>query len=288
MAKLFNRFSLQSVKSAGLLKHGLDKMMTEIEGQVTDILSALASISEVAPLTFYADYQGTIDPTDQLPLEIAIKRFSGDTDVTTNAVWSIASTTGDITASIGAATGILEITAVGTSGTITVSSTLNGIVKTRLVQITKSVASPPTTSGGGTGGGTTSSDTSFSSINSASHAAISDELPVTVSSSGTVTLSATLLVRTARSAPLGTYQVWGKWQWWNGAAWTDLAAEVASSPSAIVQQPETIIELVEGNLTVNDSKSGLGAGTSQKFRLMARNDSGTRIMTFVGTASAVP
>jgi len=263
------------------------QIKTILETQETLQDLALASLSEVAPITITADYQGTVD-ANQLPYEVAIKRFYGDTDVTTDTAWSVATTTGDITASIGAATGILSISDVGTSGTLTVSSDYNGVIKTRLVPVTLTLSAPPTSSGGGTGGGTTSSDTTFNSISSTSHTAISDELTVTVSSSGTVTLSASLLVRTNRAAPTGTFPVKGKWQWWDGAAWVDLAAEVESDPDCEVTQPETIYEIQPGDLTVNDSKSGLGAGSSQKFRLMARNTSGTRTMSFSGTASAVP
>ena len=289
-------FELPRLPSTGLTSQPPERqqiwwqeVVEAIEGQINDLALAISSLSEVAPLTFTADYQGAIDPANQLPYEVALKRYNGDTDVTTESTWSISGTTGDITASIGAATGILSITAVGTSGTITVSSSRNAIVKTRLVSITKTIAAPPTTSGGGTGGGSTSSDTSFNSINSTTHAAITDELTVTVSSSGVVALSAVLTVRTSRSAPTGVFPVFGKWEWWDGAAWvTANAAEVESAPDAEVSLEEGIYVLDTGSLTVNTSKSGLAASSSQKFRLMARNSSGTRVMTFTGTASAVP
>lgn len=254
---------------------------------LAELLLAIASISEVAPITIAADYQGAVNPADQLPYEVAIKRFSSDVDVTTDTSWSVATTTGDITASIGAATGILSITAIGSSGTLTVTSIYNGVVKTRLVSITLAVAAPPSTGSSGAGS-TTSSDTSFDAIAAASHAPISDELTVTVGASGIVTLSAVLTVRTAKTAPTGSFEVFGKWQWWDGAAWQDVAAEVASSPDATVSNAEGIYTLDPGTLTVNTSKTGLTPATSAKFRLEARNSVGTRGMTFTGTASAVP
>jgi hypothetical protein len=286
VARLLDRLNRGNSKGVAFQRLW-QKTVETIEGQFTDILSAISSLSEVAPISIVADYQGTVDPTDQLPYEVAIKRYSGDTDVTTSTAWSVATTSGDITASIGAATGILSVSAVGSSGALTVTSIYNGITKTRLVPVTLFIAAPPSTGSSGAGS-TTSSDTSFSSINSTTHAAISDELTVTVGGSGTVTLSAVLTVRTARSAPTGTFPVFGKWEWWDGAAWQDVAAEAESDPDCIIAQPETIYELNAGTLTLNTSKGGLAPAASEKFRVMARNSSGTRIMTFIGTASAVP
>jgi hypothetical protein len=40
-------------------------------------------------------------------------------------------------------------------------------------------------------------------------------------------------------------------------------------------------------LSVPDSKTGLTPASSYNFRLMARNNSGTRVMSFYGTASGV-
>jgi hypothetical protein len=259
-----------------------------IEAQFADIFLALASISDVAPITIVADYTGAVNPANQLPYQVAIKRFSGDTDVTTLTVWSLAADAG-ITATIGASTGLLSITAITASGNITVSSLYNGITKTKLVPVTLSIGAPPST---GTGGGSsTASDTTFNSINSATHAAISDELTVTVGSSGTVTLNAaSLTVRTAKDTT-GTFPVYGIWRWWNGSSYVDVGTEVQSSPNCTLDfDSETGIYFFDpaGSLTVNSSKSGLGVSSSQKFQLYARNSSGTRTMTFTGTASAIP
>lgn len=130
-------------------------------------------------------------------------------------------------------------------------------------------------------------DSSFASINTTDHAVISDELPVVVGGSGTVTLSTYMGISTAKTAPTGIFDVWGKWQWWDGAAWQDVAAEVAADTPVEVTGSSGIYSLDPGALVVNTSKTGLPEATSQKFRLMARNDSGTRTMTFFGTASAI-
>jgi hypothetical protein len=287
VAKLLDRLTGQN--SSGVAFRKLWQKNCElIEAQFSDVFLALASISEVAPIVIVADYTGVVNPADQLPYQVAIKRFSGDTDVTTLTAWSLTADAG-ITATIGASTGLLSITAITASGTITVSSIYNGITKTKLVPVTLSIGATPSTGSGG--GGSTSSDTTFNSISSATHAAISDELTVTVGSSGTVTLNAaSLTVRTTKDTT-GTFPVYGLWRWWNGAAWADVGTEVQSSPDCTLDYDSEVgiyFFSPSGSLTVNTSKTGLGVGTSQKFQLYARNSSGTRTMTFTGTASAIP
>ena len=236
-----------------------------------------------------ADHAGVV-LTGELPRNITCKRYFLETDVTTSSTWSVSVTSGSIGTSIGAATGALTLSAV--SGTIAavsvvkVTSVRQGLTLTKSFTVTRVDNSPPASGGGG---GTSASDSTFNSINSTTHAAISDELTVTVGSAGTVTLSAPLSVRTAAASPSGTFEVFMKWQWWDGAAWVDLAAEVASNPDCeVVFESEINTYLTfAGSISVPDSKTGLAASSSQKFRLMARNASGTRTMTFTGTASAV-
>lgn len=258
------------------------KNCEKIEQLFDDVFTALASMSEVAPITINADYQGNVDPASQLPYQFTVQRFNSTTDVTTGSTWSI-SIPGGITASIGAATGIVTITAITSSGTITVQSVYNGVALTRLVAVTLSLAGAPSS---GSGGGTSASDTTFNQISSASHAAISDTLAITVGSGGTATLSANLTVRMNPKVE-GTWPVFGKWQYDNAGTWTDIGTEVESNPDCTVENDGVLYYAPAGTLTVNTSQGGFPASSSQSFRLMARNSSGTNTMTFSGTASAV-
>jgi hypothetical protein len=102
-----------------------------------------------------------------------------------------------------------------------------------------------------------------------------------------VTLNAPLTVTTDRISPIGTFAVFGKWQWFNGSSWVDVATEVQSSPDCDVEyEPPYVVD--PGSLTVNTAQTGLTVGSSQKFHLMARKDAGTRTMYFNGTASVIP
>lgn len=270
-------------------------MLEQIEAQITDLAAQLvliqtaqdtadASMPDIPDVTITADSSGTVH-AGQLPRNVAAKRFDGATNVTATSTWSFTVDSGSITATIGAATGVLNITALGSTSVVTITSVHNSITKSRKVTIIKSIAAP--SSGGG--GGTSATDTAFASFNSTTHAAVSDELTVTVGSAGEVALSAPLSVYTAEEAPAGTFEVFGIWQWFDGAAWVDRGVEVASDPDArvVFDAEQSIYFASAGTLSVSHTHTGLVAGSSHKYRLMARNAAGTRIMYLSGTASAV-
>jgi hypothetical protein len=257
---------------------------------IIDILEALVSIDDVATVNIAADYTGVVTPSNQLPKNIQFTMREGATDVTALAAWSVATDSGSISCSIGAATGLLTTTALGSTSVITITGVYQGITKTRKQQWNLNLGPvPPTPSGGG--GGSSDSTSTFADINSASHAVIAT-LTADAGSGGVVSLAAPLGVTTAALAPAVTAKVYGKWQWdsTGGGVWVDLAAEVSSSPDCRVTFHTGgggYYTESDGTLSAPDSKTGLVVGSTHNFRLMARNNSGTRVMSFYGTASAV-
>lgn len=262
----------------------LDDRVTEIEAAMAAAAAAdtkaRAHMDDLPDVTIEGDYTGAID-SSQFPFTINVKRFDGTTNVSSSSTWAVTVETGDVDCSIGAATGVLTVNDASVNSLVRIESTRDGLTLRRKQAFKVELADPPNT--GGTGGGTVWTDTSFNSTNSTTMAAISDELTVTVGSSGEVDLSAPLTVRTNAIAGDGTYKVWGIWQWWDGAAWTDLGSEVDSGPDCVIIDGE----VNEGSLAISASKTGLVAAASEKFRLMARNDSSSATMTYSGTASAV-
>lgn len=286
------------------LVEGLERNLTDLSDTLADIQAAMDAAAaaqesadnaalvagarqpDVAPITVTADSSGTVNP-DQLPRNVAFKRFNLTTDVTTTSAWSATLKTGAATFSIGAATGILNITALPTSSTIEVQSVRDGVTLTSILIVNKSNAGV----GGGSGGGGSSSDSAFSSFNSTTHAAVSDELTVTAGAAGEVSLiAADLVVSTTPVAPTGVFPVYGKWQWdsTGGGVWVDVGTEDLDTSSVQVDDLGGGEYLAQtGILTSNETKTGLTPSSSHKFRFMARNDSGTRIMRLSGTVSAV-
>ncbi len=264
-----------------------DQFAKQIEGQETtqdvlllQIVEALATMSDIADVTVTADYTGAVD-AGQLPRSVQANRYSGSTNQNTLAAWSFTVDSGGLTATI--ANGLLDITAVSATSVVTVTSAYSGVTRSKAFTVTKQIAAPPAT---GSGGGTSATDTTFTTFNSTTHAAVSDELTVTVASSGTVMLSAPLSFG-PNTVVAGTWHIYSKWQWYDTgtATWTDVAAEVISSVSASIASSPYSYRI--GAISIPTSKTGLVAASSQKFRLMARNNTGTQTMKLAGTASAV-
>lgn len=272
----------------------IEAALTDIIANQTDIFAALSTMPDIPDVHIAADYTGVANP-DQFPVIVQARRLTNETDNTDDATWDFTLSADGITASIDG--GTFSITDAVATCDVTISSEYNGVTKSRTFMAYFDVAPPPDTgtdSGGGAVAGTTAKDTLIDSIASASYAAVTRVLNVTIGSSGEVALSAPLTVSTAAAGLAGTYKIWGKWQWFDGGSstWTDVGSEVASSPSAKVTShvhfgsPTTFTE-TDGTLSVSTTKTGLTTSGTEKFRLMARNDSGTRTMTLSGTASAV-
>jgi len=249
--------------------------------------SSGASMPAPSPVNIYEDYTGAL-LSGQLPATVIVQRLLNGVDVSAKCRWFLSTVSGSITATIDQ-TGLVTITALASSSVLQVKSVRDGVTLYCNVTANVVVGNPPFTGSGGA----SSSITTFNSTNSTSYSSpiTTSDLSVTVGSSGIVDLSAPLTVQTALTAA-GTYPVWGKWQWNNAGTWTDVAAEVESSPPCTITAypPNGNLGEGAGRLSVSASKSGLTAGSTQAFRLMARNDAttGTRAMNFSGTASAVP
>ncbi len=266
------------------------QLVENLETTIIDIQTTLdiasARMPEVAPIIVTANSGGVVNP-GQLPRYIPFKRFKLNTDVTTAAAWSATILSGSATYSMGAATGVLEITALVASTSFEITSVHDGVTLTAVLVVTKQNAAAAAPSGGGS----TATDSALLSFNSATHAAVSVELSVVAGSAGTVTLTAAdLIVTTDAIGPPGFFDVFGKWQWdsTGAGAWVDVGTEDASDPDASVTLlGPGMYETDDGTLTSNEVKTGLVAASTHKFRLMARNASGTRTMYLSGTATAV-
>lgn len=264
------------------------------EGAQDDLLAAIvaaqttadARMPDVPSTTVEADSTGTVI-TDELPLDIQFIRYNGVTDVSTSAAWSRSLLSGNAATTIGAATGILNLTGPTNlvDSVVRVTSVHSGVTLTTDHAILKNSATA-SSGGAGSGGGTAASDTTFNSINSTTHAAISDELTVLAGATGVINLTAALNVLTARVPPGGIYPVFAIFRWWNGAAWVDVGAEVESDPDAEVEDTGEIIARESGAVSISTSKTGLVAASSHKFQLYARNTAGARTMTFSGSCGA--
>ena len=245
-------------------------------------------ITGSATVTVQADSTGAI-LGGELPRNDFYDLIRQGLSVTTSATWTRTVLTGTVTCTVGGATGVLSTTALGSAEAIVrLTAVYGATTRTFDVKFQKQSAAPSSSSGSG-GTGSNASDTSFGTTTSTSHAAISDELTITLGAAVTqARLICNLYPRAAAAAGAGTFESFGKGQWWDGSAWQDVNTEVASDPDAwsFIDGETGALDRVSGTLTFNVTKTGLTAGSTHKFRFMARNASGTHTMNYQGSVEA--
>lgn len=258
--------------------------------------NAVPSLDQVAPVSFAADYLGTLS-AGQLPKNINVVRRRGGVDVSDSTTWSIISQTGITGGTVTvSSTGVVTIptgVTVAKTGAIEVRSVRNGTTLDATIGVTRVDAAPPVTGGGG--GGTTVSDSTFNSFNSTSFVAVSDLMTVKTGSSGQIQFSANLAVYTDAEAPgvIGTNgDMELKWQYRTvGGSFADVATAVASDPDVTTYYDSDLeaYVMIEGYVNSSPTKTSLSTSTDYEVQLFARRTSSTPTKTLylVGTASAV-
>lgn len=252
-------------------------------------------ISGESALTIKASHLGVVEG-GQLPKNISYKALVGLGEVTTAAAWSRTVISGSVTCTIGAATGVFGITALGSvEAVVEITCVYAGVTQKTRLTITRADAAPPVSGGsGGDGGGgggeppagTSASDTSFSGFSSTTMAVISDELNVTAGSTS-VALSAGLSI-SSNLATFGTFEAMAVFQWWNGTAWENVGTETASSPDHTrYDEGGGDYRTGEyGSISISTSKTGLTAASNYKFRLLARRALSSPAGTLFASGSA--
>jgi hypothetical protein len=227
-------------------------------------------IDPVADVIIYADSSGTVK-TGELPRDVGITASIGLSSITSAGSWSRTAVTG-VTCTIGAGTGILNITALTVNeATIPVTFTYNGITRSVNVHIIRQ-DDPPTTGGTGGTGGTSASTTSLgvTSTNNATGATASAIMQVKAGSGGQITCSAPLFFKRTPGTAAGVTGAQGKWQWRVvGGTFADIAAAGSDSWDA-----QTIVNAGDptqnqsGSISVTQTKLGLTNGTTYEVQFV--------------------
>lgn len=246
-----------------------------------------------------ADHLGAI--TTPLPKVELYKLFKNGVALTsgvtasyrilTGGINGITSASGAQSMSVSSGTASLSVASLQTKET-TVEITMAEGVKaaTDTVTVRRNDAAPPTSgsSGGGTGGTSASDNSLLPLTTGGTWMVISDELNVTTGSAATsVELAAALSVLTDGTSPTGSFEVEVKWERWNGASWQIVGSSAASNPDAQVVLIDTYYQDNPGSVACNRTEGSLTSATAYKFRMSARQASGTtRTLYFAGTVSA--
>lgn len=207
----------------------------------------------------------------QLPRLLTVRRWEGDTDVSALSSWSLVAT--GCTATVSA--GVVTITAVTATGSITVTSVKDGLSLSHQIGVVRNLAAPPATGGGGA---TTAVDTTIDPTSSATLVTCAGPLTVRAGAAGLVGISAGLSYTTSSagiSAAAGRVRYralpGGAWTWASGA---EISAERAASGSPF-EPEEGYIDLIGGVI-------GLTSGTDYEFELQLRRATGTGTLSFFG------
>lgn len=250
-----------------------------------------ADITAQSQLTIAATTQSVIINCDsagvpaagQLPRTVGLTLKLGNTVVSADAAWSIVSA-GAATATVDdtatAAAGNLTVTALPSNADVIVSATYGGVTLRITVSFNRLLAPPPVS---GSGGGTSASDTSIVDPASTSFTVVSDDLTVTTGSGGQVRLVAN--VDYNHFGGIGQ-RIIGRWQRNISGTWTDVGTEVSGTDSYRELDAESGSNFdYPGTLSIDQTITGLGASTSQSFRLRTRRSGGTSWSVY-GSATA--
>ena len=251
-------------------------------GQARDDIIAAANQTGIAvtgtkTVSVAYDYTGAVK-AGQLPLVANFKMVTAaNTDITASTTWTAITKSGVATYSIGAATGVLTVTALSLDAVIEVSGVYGGQTRAATLTLFRTLDAPPVS--GAAGGTSASTSISTSGITTSYGTSPTGLMSVVAGAAGQVACTAD--VRFYRTTN-GTSEAYGKWQWRVvGGSYADIAAEVISDFPA-----ERAVGLNEpGSLMVNMTKTGLTNGTIYEFQLLLRSTSGT--LAAFGTAATV-
>lgn len=223
----------------------------------------------------YCDYNG-VPKVGQFPRYVQAQRFTGNTDNTADATWSF-TYTGSLVATI--ADGLLTITDCQTDSIVTITSDYDGISVSKTFSVLKSMDGPPLDA---------PVLNSFSSFNSTSDVAISDEISVLVGAGGNNRLQGCLRGSADAAAPTGNTLVYYTWYYWDGAAWA-----VATTETSINVNVSALGAgyrcLANSTANLDHSHTGRAPGTTDRYKLYARHNGGgayvARDIYSIGSAS---
>jgi hypothetical protein len=238
-------------------------------------------VTSPPPISVAYNFDGSIKD-GQLPRTLNFKLLRGaGSDVTALASWSAVLKSGNAAFSIGAASGVLEITTLSSDAAFEASAAYLGTIRKGQSGVTRKVDDPPIMTGG-SGGATSDATSSINTTNSSAYVGAATRILTIAAGAGGVVNLAFAGEFTRASA--GNASAFGKWQWRVvGGTWADVAAEIASSSSASTSGPPEP-DTTPGTIAVNQQKSGLTAGVTYEFQPLLRGNTSVTL-NWLGTTS---
>jgi hypothetical protein len=232
-----------------------------------------------------ADTTGTVI-TSPLPSDRRYKGMEGVTDRSPTTSFVLSSVSASISLTVNntvnsADRGVVTLgTGTTGSGTAVLTATLpSGGVVSRIITVTKTNAFPPT---GGASGSTFAQDTTFNTITSGSHAAISDELICRSNGSSQVRVSVDLEYAVSGGTASRTPRFKVSYATSAGGSLTDLFSEESGSACQGGTEP------IEGSYNRAEATFTMpSANTDYYFKLQGRRNIGSGNIAFTGNSFTV-
>lgn len=238
---------------------------------------------------FTASYLGAIEPSAQLPANIAFQRWRGATNVTSTATWSIASqgtiTGGTVTISGGVVTIPSGVT-IPRDTDIIVRSVIDGLTIDTILKVTRTDAAAPA-GGGGSGGGTEKQINVFGNVSGTSWTDLFSEQTVKTGSGCALALVISHSITTAAASPDGTFGIEYRWRYRPTAGSFTDGSTLSADASPVVEAESGFYYVTDGSMVDTVNVSGLTASADHGVILQARRTaaSPTKTISFSGTAT---
>jgi hypothetical protein len=292
---------LETFKPIWQVKLGYKKNHREhSDGEISAALLLANVTGPSEPTVFHFDYLGAAN-SGQFPRDLTFKLMGGDGSVITAGVaWQYRVLSGTVNGFTnasglqnmsGTGIGTLAVASLGTdTASVEVKAVFSGETRTATASLSRQYGAAPTGGGGGGGGGPqtlASKSSGFTTINSTTFTVISGTLTGTMPTGlTTANLNASLNFDPATGSN-GSATVELKWQRSVSGVWTDIGSPaVVSGTSQWFRDAETgETSTTAASITNNKSDTGLTAGTSYDWRLVARLTSGTRSHNVTGIVS---
>lgn len=250
--------------------------------KMDDVASAQSIVIDPFPdITVYADSSGTAK-TGELPKQLGITASKGASEVTTSGSWTRTATSG-VTCTIGAATGIFEVTALTVvEVSVPISFVYSGVTRTAAVKIIRADDPPTNSGGGGATGGTSASTTTVGNTTGTAYDltnAISATMTIDTGTNGQIDVTGRIDFKRTDTTS-GSTGCLAKAQYRVPAgAWADVAAEDADDADASYTPASggDPALSVPGSIPITQTITGLSASTTYEVRWAWRrvNVSGT-------------
>lgn len=274
-----------------------DSELKNVQQLAIEAMTAAKQVVIVPPVPqiVYRDWLGAVKGS-QYNRTLTPKVERGGIDIrTSNDVTYAITTTGTITATVNNTTASADkgrITATGgSSGSILLTITVSGVAQPVFtIPFTNQDDNPPTTGGGGSGN-TGGSDSTLEDVTSTSFAAITQQdggesvFLIDITSGQTINGTAPLTYTKSGTSATQVAMV-AKWQYrlQGSGTWLDFAGSSITGTGAFWNSTDFIAEA--GEITANQSKSGLATGTYECQLVAAKDSSATGNLQVVsGTAT---